>query len=145
MSTFQYPQKLVVLLIAICMTQPSFIQPKTVECINAYSPQSPPTESACNDKDNARWNCTTISCGRDGHQWVRMDGCTFRDIPGVSSQQCASYDLGGPGHYGCTNSGGNHYDCPYNSTNVPYITCTNCTVPIDSGIGGSNQGPISTP
>lgn len=142
MSSFQSAQKLVLIFIAVCIAQSYFTQAKTIQCINAYDPRYTPGHSVCNDKQNAKWICATSSCGRQGHQWVPMEGCLLGSNPGTSSQQCATYSLSSPkpGIYQCTNSGSKTYRCPYTPSNVPYLTCTDCVPPKVEKLEG---GPVS--
>ncbi|EGG02781.1 uncharacterized protein MELLADRAFT_123588 [Melampsora larici-populina 98AG31] len=139
MLSLQSPHKLVIIFIAILITQFSVTQASdstarnstvSVQCMGGFS-SNPVTQNAtCLDKDDQRWVCPRAQCGKDGHLYVSMKGCFHNgDLrSGASNQQCAQYNNQPNSFYACQNPGGEVYLCPYNATEgqPPYITCADC-------------------
>ncbi|EGG09005.1 uncharacterized protein MELLADRAFT_104560 [Melampsora larici-populina 98AG31] len=107
----------------------------TIQCKGGFTTNM--TEARCDDKDLSEYICPTSQCGNNGHLWVQMVGCLHNGVigSGISNQQCSSYHFEKVNDYGCTNPGGEWYSCPYKIDNVPFITCSNCTMPKATGVG----------
>ncbi|EGG02622.1 uncharacterized protein MELLADRAFT_123813 [Melampsora larici-populina 98AG31] len=127
MLAYQPPQRLVFIFIAICITQFALIQADEIKCIKGFTRDK--DNSDCRDSKAVVWTCPTNQCGRDHHLWVPMKGCFMDGVPGTSSQECTGYNYGREGRYQCWTSGvDKSYFCPYTTSNVPFITCSGCSI-----------------
>ncbi|EGG00966.1 uncharacterized protein MELLADRAFT_123329 [Melampsora larici-populina 98AG31] len=128
MLSFQSP-KLFIVFIGICITQFAFSNADIARCKTSYQSQRPSLTSVCEDDYARKYACVTTTCDNSGRQFVPMKGCLHNGAGGQSEQQCSGYKPGKDGHYECTNSGGQTYQCPYSLLNVPFITCGDCYLP----------------
>lgn len=125
-SAYPPPQKLVFVFIALCITQLALVQADTVQCRTSFGLDSK-GNAACRDSASNSWTCGKSSCGNNHHLYAPMKRCKYGSTPGVSEQQCSRYLQRSDGTYQCTNSANKTYICPYNVSNVPFITCSDCT------------------
>ncbi|EGG13100.1 uncharacterized protein MELLADRAFT_123768 [Melampsora larici-populina 98AG31] len=112
----------------------------TIQCKGGFAANI--TVGMCNDRGGEQYLCPTPQCGKDGHLWVPMAGCLYHAIlgSGISDQQCTSYNMERKDAFTCINSGDAWYSCPYTPDTVPFITCSNCTLPPKATGGGPIQG-----
>ncbi|EGF98097.1 uncharacterized protein MELLADRAFT_113834 [Melampsora larici-populina 98AG31] len=134
MSLAQYPRQVVFIFIAILLAQCSFTQATEVKCLGGFNLNSDPATAMCSDKEFKPWKCPTAKCKKDGQPHLSMSGCLHNGVAGsgISDQKCAQYNTQPVPSYGCMNPGGQVYVCPFKATDPPYLTCSDCTKPVES-------------
>ncbi|KAH9813073.1 secreted protein [Melampsora americana] len=130
MLSLKSPHQLVIIVMAVFTPQFSFTRSTNIKCLGGYNVEPP--VALCNDKDFQTWKCPIAKCGRNGHSWIPMNGCLHNGVAGsgTSNQNCAQYNTSPKAtSYGCKNTGGQIYICPFNTSAPPFLSCSDCTKP----------------
>ncbi|EGG09438.1 uncharacterized protein MELLADRAFT_123281 [Melampsora larici-populina 98AG31] len=126
MLSFQAPHKLLIIFIAICLTQSVYTQlvDLTATCTLGYTPNGYHGNSICWETAERLWQCPRKKCSYQGNPYTPMSGCKKDGSTQTSQQNCAGYELK-KGYYECGTSDAKTYNCPI-PKGSPFIQCSGC-------------------